>query len=239
VPLTVKPSIDGVGDLHDEIRGVKGNFKQLEKTIGYLKNLEKKYRNLHLELGTVISNLNIHRLSEIEDYVHSLGIQSYRNEIAEYRPGFFNLGEPIIPTTETYEKLVGKFAAKIRRNIAKKRRLTKVTEAFRLVYYDLAVKIMRENRQVIPCYAGIANASISHDGMVRPCGNTGYYHPFGSLRENNFDFQRIWRSKRAKEVRKYIMNGNCNCHVASYVYTNMLCNTKYLLKVIFNILRLY
>lgn len=26
VPVTVKPSIDGVGELHDEIRGVKGNF---------------------------------------------------------------------------------------------------------------------------------------------------------------------------------------------------------------------
>ena len=36
VPFTIKPSIDGVGEVHDEIRGVKGNFKQLEKTISYL-----------------------------------------------------------------------------------------------------------------------------------------------------------------------------------------------------------
>ena len=78
VPFTVKPSIDGVGDKHDEIRGVKGNFKCLLKTIEGLKKLEEKYDNFHLELGTVISNFNINDLDEIEDFVHSLGVESYR-----------------------------------------------------------------------------------------------------------------------------------------------------------------
>ena len=97
IPLTVKPSIDGVQELHDEIRGVRGNFKQLEKTISHLKEVETEYPNFHLELGTVISNFNINHLSEIEDYVHSLGIQSYRNEIAEQRTEFFNLEDTITP----------------------------------------------------------------------------------------------------------------------------------------------
>ena len=56
VPVTVKPSIDGVGELHDERRGVNGNFECLLKTIEGLKRLENKYDNFHLELGTVISN---------------------------------------------------------------------------------------------------------------------------------------------------------------------------------------
>ena len=38
VPLSVKPSIDGIGRRHDEIRGVPGNFNQLEKTISSLKS---------------------------------------------------------------------------------------------------------------------------------------------------------------------------------------------------------
>ena len=91
VPFTVKPSIDGVGELHDEIRGVKGNFNCLLKTIDGLKKLEDKYDNFHLELGTVISNFNIDYLEEIEDFVHSLGVESYRNEVAECRTEFFNL----------------------------------------------------------------------------------------------------------------------------------------------------
>jgi len=121
VPFTVKPSIDGVLEIHDEIRGVKGNFKQLEKTISYLKEVEKQYPNFHLELGTVISNFNIDHLSEIEDYVHSLDVQSYRNEIAEQREEFFNIGDDITPSPQVYEQLMVRFSEKIRANISSKR----------------------------------------------------------------------------------------------------------------------
>jgi MoaA/NifB/PqqE/SkfB family radical SAM enzyme len=238
VPFTIKPSIDGVGKVHDEIRGVKGNFKQLEKTISYLKEIEQDYKNFHLELGTVISNFNINHLSEIEDYVHSLGVQSYRNEIAENRTEFFNIEDPITPDAVTYKRLVSKFADKIRNNIAKKRKLTKVTESLRLVYYDLAIRILEENRQVTPCFAGRSNVHINFDGEVWPCCVLGYSQPLGSLREHGYNFQRVWHSAQADTVRKYITDGNCACPLANQAYSNILCNPKYLLKVIFNILEL-
>ena len=238
VPFTVKPSIDGVGEVHDDIRGVKGNFKQLEKTISYLKEIERDYTNFHLELGTVISNFNINHLSEIEDHVHSLGVQSYRNEIAENRTEFFNIEDPITPDAQTYKRLVDKFAEKIRENIATKRKLTKITESLRLVYYELAIRILEENRQVIPCFAGISNVHINFDGQVWPCCVLGYSQPLGSLRENGYDFQRVWNSAQANAVRKYIMDGNCACPLANQAYSNILCSPKYLLNVILNILKL-
>jgi len=237
VPFTIKPSIDGVGKVHDEIRGVKGNFKQLEKTISYLKEIEKDHPNFHLELGTVISNFNINHLSEIEDYVHSLGVQSYRNEIAENRTEFYNIEDPITPDAETYKRLVSQFADKIRQNIAMKRKLTKVTESLRLVYYDLVGRILDENRQVIPCFAGISNVHINFDGEIWPCCVLGYSQPMGSLRANGYDFQKVWKSDQAKEVRKYIRDGNCTCPLANQAYSNILCSPKYLLTVIFNILK--
>lgn len=231
VPFTVKPSIDGVGERHDEIRGIRGNFKKLEKTISYLKEIEKDYPNFHLELGTVISNFNIDHLSEIEDYVHSVGVQSYRNEIAEQRTEFFNLTEPITPDAETYERLIREFSEKIRENVAKKRELAKITESFRLVYYDLVVRILREQRQVIPCYAGISNVHINYDGEVWPCCVLGYSQPMGFLREQNYDFQKIWHSDQANKVRRYIKDGNCACPLANQAYSNILVNFRKLMSV--------
>ena len=237
IQFTVKPSIDGIGHIHDEIRGVKGNFRLLERTIFYLKELEKKYRNFQLELGTVISKFNIQHLDKIEDYVHALGIQSYRNEIAEQRAEFFNVGDPITPDPETYERLVSGFSKKIRDNIANKRTLAKVTESFRLVYYDLAVKILREKRQVIPCLAGISNVHINYDGEVWPCCVLGYSKPMGSLREQNYDFQKIWRSEQAGSIRNYIKEGNCACPLANQAYSNILCSPTYLFKTLNNVLK--
>ena len=230
VPFTVKPSIDGVGDKHDEIRGVKGNFKCLLKTIEGLKKLEEKYDNFHLELGTVISNFNIDDLSEIEDFVHSLGVESYRNEIAECRSEFFNFDDPITPPADVYKSLIKEFAAKIETNIGKKRRLARTTEAMRIVYYDLAIKILEEKRQVIPCYAGVSNVHINYDGGVWPCVVLGYDKQLGNLREYNYDFQKLWYSDTAKEIRKYIRSNQCACPVANQAYSNELMHLPTLFK---------
>ena len=238
LPFTVKPSIDGVGEVHDEIRGVEGNFKKLEKTIGYLKEIEREYDNFHLELGTVVSRFNVNHLSEIEDYVHSVGVQSYRNEIAENRTEFFNLEEDITPDPDTYERLIEEFSRKIRQNIKGKRHLTRLTEALRLSYYDLAICILRERRQVIPCYAGISNVHINYDGEVWPCCVLGYSKPMGSLRAEKYDFQKIWHSDQADSIRKYIRDGNCACPLANQVYSNILCSPIYLIKLIGNMARL-
>lgn len=222
VPFTVKPSIDGVGELHDEIRGVKGNFEKLLKTIEGLKKLEEKYDNFHLELGTVISNFNIDHLDEIEDFVHSLGVESYRNEVAECRTEFFNLNDPITPPADVYQQLIKDFARKVEANIATKKNLAKMTEALRVVYYDIAGRILKENRQVIPCYAGVSNVHINFDGGVWPCCVLGYDKQMGNLRDCNYDFQKLWHSNKANEVRKYIKDKNCACPLANQGYSNIL-----------------
>lgn len=230
VPVTVKPSIDGVGELHDEIRGVKGNFDCLLRTIDGLKRLEDKYSNFHLELGTVISNFNIDHLDEIEDFVHSLGVESYRNEVAECRTEFFNLNDPITPPADVYQKLIKDFARKVEENISSKKSLAKTTEALRVVYYNIAGKILEEQRQVIPCYAGVSNVHINYDGGVWPCCVLGYDQQMGNLRDYNYDFQKLWHSEQAEKVRKYIKGKNCACPLANQAYSNELLHFPTLVK---------
>lgn len=230
VPVTVKPSIDGIGEHHDEVRGVKGNFDCLLKTIDGLKEIEKKYDNFHLELGTVISNFNIEYLDEIEDFVHSLGVESYRNEVAECRAEFFNHDDPITPPADVYQALIKDFARKVEENIGKKKNLAKTTEALRVVYYDIAGRILKEKRQVIPCFAGVSNAHINFDGGVWPCCVLGYEKELGNLRDYDYDFVKLWRSKNAQQVRRYIRDKNCACPLANQSYSNQLLHFPSLLK---------
>ena len=236
VPFTIKPSIDGIGEKHDRIRGVKGNFKKLLETIERLKKLETKHPNLHLELGTVVSMANINDLDEIADFVHGLGVESYRNEIAEQREEFFNLDDPITPTPDIYRKLMEKFSKKIREHLASKRDLAKMTESLRLVYYQLVSRTLEEKRQVIPCYAGISNIHLTPYGDIWPCCVLGYAKPMGSLRETDYDFNKLWDSPQAKEVRKYIADRNCYCPLANQMYSSILCHIPSAVKTFWNIL---
>ena len=154
--------------------------------------------------------------------MHSLGVESYRNEVAEQRTEFFNIGDPITPDAETYQRLIREFARKIEENIASKKSLAKTTEAMRVVYYDIAGRILKEKRQVIPCYAGVSNVHINYDGGVWPCCVLGYDKQMGNLRDYDYDFQKLWHSDRAKEVRRYIREKNCACPLANQGYSNLL-----------------
>jgi hypothetical protein len=115
--------------------------------------------------------------------------------------------------------------------------LTKITESLRLVYYDLAIRILQEQRQVIPCYGGISNVHLTPYGTLWPCCVLGYDKPMGDLREVNYDFQKLWRSEQAKSVRKYIKDSNCHCPLANQAYSNILCNSSTLLKAMYNVAR--
>ena len=55
-----------------------------------LKVIQRRYPNLHAELGTVISAWNVRDIGEIAAFISSLGADSYRNEIAERRSEMFN-----------------------------------------------------------------------------------------------------------------------------------------------------
>lgn len=216
--------------MHDEIRGVKGNFKKLLDTIERLKGIEKEHENFHLELGTVISNFNIDSLDEIEDFVHSLGVESYRNEVAEQRTEFFNIGDPITPDAVTYQRLIKNFSRKIKENMTSKKNLARTTEALRLVYYDIAGKILETKTQVLPCYAGVSNVHINFDGGVWPCCVLGYEKQMGNLRNYGYDFQKLWLSEEAQNVRSFIQNKNCACPLANQAYSNILLHVPSLIK---------
>jgi MoaA/NifB/PqqE/SkfB family radical SAM enzyme len=165
-PFTIKPSFDGVGEKHDEIRGVKGNFKKLLETIERLKGLQREYPNLDVGLGTVISKFNYQDIEEIMAYVKSLNVDSYINEIAENRSEYFNLEDDITPAPEIYKKIITYFSKEIQKDIKSKKRLTRLTQAFRLVYYELVSEMFAKSKQIIPDYSGIANAHISSNGQI-------------------------------------------------------------------------
>lgn len=231
IPFTIKPSFDGVGEVHDEIRGVKGNFDKVLDTLSRLKKLRESHSNLEIGLGTIISKFNLGHIRETARFTRDLGIDSYISEVAEQRTELFNVGHSITPTAEEYEKAIGEFNSELAANGVGKK-VSNMTSAFRQVYYRYAIRIMKEQRQVLPCYGGSANVHISPYGDVWPCCILGYDKSMGNLRDSGYDFKAIWHSPRAAEVRKYIADGKCWCPLANQAYSNILCSPRAALEVL-------
>ena len=223
--VIINLSLDGVGFEHDEIRGVKGNFERFAESYSRLKSLREEFSNLQVGVHSVISRFNVNSMPFLYDYAERLDPDSYITEVAEQRTELFNIDKDITPKPQEYATVIDKLSHRIRNDcLHSDRALSRLTQAFRLTYYQIVIQELREQRQVIPCYAGYASCQITPYGDVWPCCILGYDKPVGNLRDMNYDFRKVWFSEKADEVRKYIKNRNCACPLANAHYTSILCN---------------
>jgi MoaA/NifB/PqqE/SkfB family radical SAM enzyme len=223
--IVVNVSMDGVGEQHNAIRGVEGNFERAIKTYEELRSLDSD--NFELGIHTVISVFNVHEIPSIYGHLKKLHSDSYITEIAEERVELNTLDKGITPSLEEYTKAVDYLSEAVKEE--KWTGTSKLTQAFRLEYYKLVKRTLKEKRQVIPCYAGFASAQIAPDGDVWTCCIRA--EPLGNLRDVDYDFKKIWFGEKAAKLRESIKAGDCYCPLANASYTNMLCNFKTLTKV--------
>ena len=216
--LIINLSLDGIGENHDAIRGVPGNFQKFEERLEELLSLRKTLPNLTIGIHSVVSTYNLDRLDEIIAYADRSGADQFITEIAESRVELDTVDLPITPSAEKYAAAIDRLIERI-----KARHFTSVarfTEAFRIEYYNLVKRILSEKDQVIDCYAGWASAQIYADGTVWPCCVRA--DDLGNLREHDYDFKKIWFGDRIGEVRRSIAARECHCPLANASYTNML-----------------
>lgn len=223
--FVVNLSIDGIGEQHDKIRNVEGNYEKVMATYKGLQELKAK--NLSLGIHTVISAINVDDFHYIASELINLKPDSYITEIAEERVELDTMGSNITPDIVAYKAAIDFLIHRIKNGTYKG--IGKITEAFRIEYYELVKQIMRDKTQIIPCYSGIASAQISPDGDIWSCCIKA--RPMGNLRENDLNFKRIWNNHNAILERKSIKNKECWCPLANASYTNMLMNIPILWRV--------
>jgi hypothetical protein len=68
------------------------------------------------------------------------------------------------------------------------------------------VKTAQEQRQVIPCRAGVLSAVVYHNGDVSVCEA---HTPLGNIRKQTF--KEIWHSEQARNLRASIRAKDCYC----------------------------
>lgn len=221
--VIVNLSLDGVGENHDRVRGVKGNFERAMRTYAGLKELKGRYKNFTLGVHTVISNFNIDEFDNIHSFVRNeLQPDNFISEIAEERVELDTVGMGITPPVSKYQPVIEGLQSDIR-TAEYDGTIERITQSFRDRYYDIVKRTLTEKRQIIPCLAGIASAQIAPNGDVWTCCIRA--ESVGNLRDHNYDFSSVWNTKEANEMRRSIKAGECYCPLANASYTNMLCHT--------------
>ena len=226
----VNLSIDGIGEKHDKIRGVPKAFEKAMESYDKLSKII--HGNFEVGIHTVVSKQNSSDIKEIYEFVETLKPSSYITEVAEKRVELDTIDSDITPYAAEYAKVAEYLKQKM--NEDKGSGIPKLIKVLRSEYYDTAYKTLRDEKQVLPCYAGICSGQITPDGDVWPCCIKA--EVLGNLREEEYNFKKIWFSKNADNARKKIKDRSCHCPLANASYTNMLCNPKMLAKVFVKVL---
>jgi len=267
--LILNLSLDGIGEKHDEIRGFKGNFSRFMETYRRLIALKREFCGLKVGIHTVISVYNVHNLREIMQFVRKLGesgagagagaadavgavgvcgvgggggvgaVDGHIFEVAEERDELLTVGSGITPSTRELSEALASVVEDVAKEYLKGDFLSRLTQAFRLEYYEVLRRVLEERRQVVPCFAGFASCQISPYGDVWACCVLGSSSSFGNLRDADYNFKSVWHSERANEIRRKIKAGACYCPLANASYTNMLCHFPSAFRVLLRILKSY
>jgi MoaA/NifB/PqqE/SkfB family radical SAM enzyme len=213
-------SVDGLGADHDAIRGVPGNWQRAMETWDGLKALQTDYKNLVLSIHSVVSRFNVGHIRDVVEGLAALAPDSYITEVAEERVELGTVGWKITPPAEEYAPVADYMSARARAVPA--RGLARFTQAFRAQYYQLAKRILREQRQVIPCQAGWASGHIAPNGDVWTCCIRA--EPVGNVRDTGYDLRPIWFEQvgELRRLRRSIAARECACPMANASYANML-----------------
>lgn len=223
--IIINLSIDGIQKQHDEIRQIPGNYKHVIQVFQELKKME--YSNLAVGIHTVISSYNVHDFANIANTLMALKPDSYITEIAEERYELGTMGMDITPSQVAYRSAIDFLIHRIKNG--KFSGVNKITQAFRIEYYNMVKRILRDKTQAVPCYAGIASGQISPEGDVWSCCIKA--KGLGNLRQNDYDFRKIWFNPEFARERRSIKNKECFCPLANASYTNMLMDIPTLIRV--------
>ncbi len=224
--LMVDVSVDGIGADHDEIRQTPGLFKQAMATFSELKKIERAYPRFTSTIETTVSSYNDAKLLDMYKYFTSkteadtIFTLLCRGKPMEPSAKFFNI--------DNYEK----YARAMEQGI-KERMLTgydrfpfaDVINAKRIIRHRVIARVIRENRMILPCYGGTLGAALFANGEVLPCELHDDLK-LGNVRDFNYDFKKIWFSKKADEARRVIRETKCFCTYECFLTLNILFNIR-------------
>ncbi len=226
VSLHVDISIDGIGAKHDEIRVFPGLFKRSIETYKALREVEKHYKNFSVQVETTVSK---HNEDDLIDNYHWLR----ENLDVDTVFTLLTRGSPKEPVSKFFDVEKYEAYAELMEREYKSGSLSgydhfplaDFINAKRIVRHRMIAKIVRDNEYQVPCYAGNLGGAIFANGDVYPC-ELLIDKKLGNLRDNGYDFQKMWFSPQADETRKFIRESKCFCTYECFLTINILFNPR-------------
>jgi radical SAM protein with 4Fe4S-binding SPASM domain len=198
--IGIRVSIEGLKETNDYLRGRSGGF---DKGYSLLKEL-KEMGIKDIGFGMTISNMNHQDIIPLYEISKELGMEFAT--AAFHNSFYFHKEDNMISNKDEVnadiEKLINEL---LKENNPK---------AWFRAFFNLGlINYINGGRRMLPCEAGLVNFFIEPYGDVFPCNGLEenvWKQSMGNIKEIK-DFNELWYSERAQEVRSRVAQCPKNC----------------------------
>ncbi len=181
-------SLDGIGETHNQIRGIKNAWDRSTETLRQLK--ERGFTNVRI--GFTAMNENVHEMPKVYDYANSLGFQ-FTTAVAQNSDIYFSTSvNQDVQDHNLYDAL-GYVMRRELMSYHPKRWL-------RAYFESGTLQFNKDKTRMLKCRAGHEFFYLAPEGLVYPCLTIP--SPMGDLKGHSFED--VWESDRANTVRNEI-----------------------------------
>lgn len=199
-------SIDGVGEKHDEVRGVSGGFERAIDTLHRVKAIGVR----DLRIAFTASALNVEQFSQVYALAQRLGVQ-FTCAIAHSSSHYFRTTSSYALDTELLAKEMGRIVSSELKTFSPKR--------WARAYFTSGLFSYATGKgRPLPCDAGSAFFFLSPSGNVYPCNVLD--RVMGNIRHTK-SFERLWTSLEAELARETVRKCSLGCWMICTARTAM------------------
>jgi len=186
--IGVGVSIDGIGEVHDRIRGVSGAYERALESVRVLQELGCT----NLRLAYTATQGNAGQMVRVYNLANELGVQ-FTCAVAHSSDHYFGTDDTVVPDGELLDEELKRLSSSELRSSSPKRWLRS--------YFTSGLRhFVAHGRRPLPCDAGRDFFFMSPRGDIYPCNIRD--EVMGNLRESNFST--LWTSDQANRVRAAI-----------------------------------
>ncbi len=198
-------SLDGIGEMHDKIRGIEGGF---DKVIETLKQLGKLgYKNVRVAFTA--QRENVKHLGAVYDLSRQFGFQ-FTTSVAQNSDFYFS-------TDENQKVEPGKLRDEMRYVMRKELLSTSPKRWLRSYFYSGVLQYNDMGSRVLGCRAGRDSFFLDPEGNLFPC--LTLEKKMGNILEHSFDD--IWNGETAGRARKAVDVCSMPCWMICTARTSM------------------
>jgi MoaA/NifB/PqqE/SkfB family radical SAM enzyme len=178
-------SLDGIGEIHDQIRGIPGGYDKVMKTITMLKDLGIT----NLRLAFTAGDYNINELHKVYNLSKELGVQ-FTLAAIHNAENYFNTVDNKITKISDFER---EFKALIKEEL----NVFSLKHWLRAYFTYALLQFIKTGKRLLPNYSGKDNIFIDPLGEVYPSDVSG--HTMGNIKQFE-NFEKLFNSVKAQEA---------------------------------------